>query len=72
MALISLRMLLESPNPRDPQDAEVAKQMLNRPAEFAQQAHEWAVQYAGAPRQQQVKHNYESTAPNAPVTDPSR
>ncbi|KAK2069145.1 hypothetical protein P8C59_003750 [Phyllachora maydis] len=50
-ALISLRMLLESPNPKDPQDAEVAKMMMERPAAFAQKAHEWAVKYAGAPQQ---------------------
>ena len=29
MALLSLRMLLESPNPKDPQDAEVAKMMMD-------------------------------------------
>ena len=48
--LISLRMLLESPNPKDPQDAEVAKLMLANPEVFARTAHEWAVKYAGAPR----------------------
>ncbi|CAI4212877.1 unnamed protein product [Parascedosporium putredinis] len=50
-ALISLRMLLEVPNPKDPQDAEVAKMSLEYPEQFARTAHEWAVQYAGAPRQ---------------------
>jgi ubiquitin-conjugating enzyme (huntingtin interacting protein 2) len=48
--LISLRVLLEKPNPSDPQDAEVAKTMLSDPESFARQAHEWAVVYAGAPR----------------------
>ncbi|KAL2135324.1 hypothetical protein VTI74DRAFT_8977 [Chaetomium olivicolor] len=72
MALISLRMLLESPNPRDPQDAEVARQMLEQPDEFAQKAHEWAVRYAGAPRQEHVKHNYQTMATGAAKNDPSR
>lgn len=49
--LISLRMLLEAPNPKDPQDAEVAKMLLNEPEHFARIAHDWAVKYAGAPRQ---------------------
>jgi ubiquitin-conjugating enzyme (huntingtin interacting protein 2) len=46
-------MLLESPNPKDPQDAEVAKMMMEDPAAFARKAHEWAVKYAGAPRTDQ-------------------
>ncbi|KAM0429628.1 hypothetical protein ACHAPT_006233 [Fusarium lateritium] len=50
-ALLSLRMLLEFPNPKDPQDAEVANMMLKDPERFALMAHEWAVKYAGAPRQ---------------------
>ncbi|KAL6863350.1 Ubiquitin-conjugating enzyme E2 1 [Amphichorda felina] len=49
-ALLSLRMLLEFPNAKDPQDAEVAKMMLDDPEGFAQKAHSWAVKYAGAPR----------------------
>ncbi|GKT46190.1 ubiquitin-conjugating enzyme E2 15 [Colletotrichum spaethianum] len=48
-ALLSLRMLLEFPNPKDPQDAEVAKMMIENPEGFAKKAHEWAVKYAGAP-----------------------
>lgn len=48
-ALLSLRMLLEFPNPKDPQDAEVAKMMLENPEAFAKKAHEWAVLHAGAP-----------------------
>lgn len=43
-------MLLEFPNPSDPQDAEVAKMMLERPEDFASKAHEWAIFHAGAPR----------------------
>lgn len=50
MALMSLRMLLESPNPKDPQDAEVARMLLDDPGYFAIVAHDWAVRHAGAPR----------------------
>ncbi|PSR81801.1 ubiquitin conjugating enzyme [Coniella lustricola] len=49
-ALLSLRMLLEAPNPKDPQDAEVAKMMLEDHEYFESVAHDWAVRYAGAPR----------------------
>jgi len=59
-SLISLRMLLENPNPSDPQDAEVAKMMRDDADRFAQIAHDWAVKYAGAPRAAQVVHNYVS------------
>lgn len=41
-------MLLEFPNPKDPQDAEVAKMMLDNPEGFAIKAHDWAVKHAGA------------------------
>ncbi|PHH84594.1 hypothetical protein CDD83_1683 [Cordyceps sp. RAO-2017] len=34
-ALLSLRMLLESPNPKDPQDAEVASMLVENPERFA-------------------------------------
>jgi ubiquitin-conjugating enzyme (huntingtin interacting protein 2) len=59
MALISLRMLLESPNPKDPQDAQVAAMLLGNPEEFAIVAHEWAVKYAGAPKQDQPQGKYQ-------------
>jgi len=49
--LLSVRMLLENPNPRDPQDAEVAKMLMDDPKGYAHLAHEWAVRFAGAPRQ---------------------
>lgn len=49
-ALLSLRMLLEAPNPKDPQDAEVAKMMMEDHDYFESVAHDWAVKYAGAPR----------------------
>ncbi|EMR63640.1 hypothetical protein MGN70_002117 [Eutypa lata] len=48
--LLSLQSLFESPEPKDPQDAEVAKMMMTDPPAFNKKAHEWAVQYAGAPR----------------------
>lgn len=48
-ALISLQSLLSSPEPKDPQDAEVAGMLLTRPEEFAHVAREWAVRYAHAP-----------------------
>jgi ubiquitin-conjugating enzyme (huntingtin interacting protein 2) len=72
MALLSLRMLLESPNPKDPQDAEVAKMMMERPNEFAQKAHDWAVKYAGAPRREMLTHNYQKTPAPVVKNDPSR
>ncbi|KAL2263524.1 hypothetical protein VTK26DRAFT_6425 [Humicola hyalothermophila] len=72
MALISLRMLLESPNPKDPQDAEVAKMMMERPNEFAQKAHDWAVRFAGAPRREVLTHNYQKIAAPVAKNDPSR
>lgn len=43
-------MLLEVPNPQDPQDAEVAKMMIDDPVRFARTAQAWAIEYAGAPR----------------------
>ncbi|KAB8349486.1 hypothetical protein FH972_023512 [Carpinus fangiana] len=48
-ALISLQGLLASPEPKDPQDAEVASMMLKSPQEFEHVASEWTVKYAGAP-----------------------
>jgi len=72
MALISLRMLLESPNPKDPQDAEVAKMMMEQPNEFAAKAHDWAVKYAGAPRRETLTHNYEKSSTPVVKDDPSR
>lgn len=48
-ALLSLQSLLDAPEPSDPQDAEVARQMIASPAAFAAKAREWAREYAGAP-----------------------
>lgn len=49
-ALISLQSLLSSPEPKDPQDAEVASMLISRPEEFKHVAREWAQRYAGAPK----------------------
>ena len=48
--MISLQSLLSSPEPKDPQDAVVAQQMIKNPKEFEREAKRWAVQYAGAPK----------------------
>lgn len=47
---MSLQSLLNTPEPKDPQDAEVASMLLRKPKEFEHVAQEWAVIYAGAPR----------------------
>ncbi|KAH3268594.1 hypothetical protein KXW23_004987 [Aspergillus fumigatus] len=49
-ALLSLQSLLSTPEPKDPQDAEVATMLLRRPKEFERVAREWAAIHAGAPR----------------------
>lgn len=51
-ALLSLQSLLCTPEPKDPQDAEVAQMMIKNPDEFEHVAHSWAVKYAGAPRKE--------------------
>ncbi|RVD90347.1 uncharacterized protein DFL_001319 [Arthrobotrys flagrans] len=48
-ALLSLQSLLATPEPKDPQDAEVAGMLLRNPKQFEEIARQWAVQYAGAP-----------------------
>ncbi|KAI9826647.1 MAG: hypothetical protein M1832_006243 [Thelocarpon impressellum] len=49
-ALLSLQSLLSTPEPKDPQDAEVAGMLVRNPKEFERVAREWAVRYAGAPK----------------------
>ncbi|KLJ05657.1 ubiquitin-conjugating enzyme (huntingtin interacting protein 2) [Blastomyces silverae] len=49
-ALLSLQSLLSTPEPKDPQDAEVANMLMRNPKEFDRVARQWAVQYAGAPK----------------------
>ncbi|EKD12999.1 uncharacterized protein L3040_007082 [Drepanopeziza brunnea f. sp. 'multigermtubi'] len=48
-ALLSLQSLLSTPEPKDPQDAEVARMLMNNPEQFQQVAREWAVKHASAP-----------------------
>ncbi|KAI5806428.1 ubiquitin-conjugating enzyme/RWD-like protein [Peziza echinospora] len=48
-ALLSLQSLLSTPEPNDPQDAEVANMMINNPSEFKRKARDWAIRHAGAP-----------------------
>ena len=47
--LISLQSLLCSPEPRDPQDAEVAKHYMTSKASFEETARYWTEIYAGGP-----------------------
>ncbi|MCJ1306861.1 hypothetical protein MMC25_000505 [Agyrium rufum] len=49
-ALLSLQSLLSTPEPKDPQDAEVASMLIRNPKEFDRIAQEWAVKYAKAPK----------------------
>ncbi|KAF5019096.1 hypothetical protein F66182_8909 [Fusarium sp. NRRL 66182] len=67
--LLSLRMLLEFPNPADPQDAEVAKMMIDDPERYALMAHEWAVQHAGAPRREIDLSKWRKEGTPAPAKD---
>ncbi|APA10452.1 hypothetical protein SS1G_07048 [Sclerotinia sclerotiorum 1980 UF-70] len=48
-ALLSLQSLLSTPEPKDPQDAEVANMYLAHPERFRQKARDWAIHHAGAP-----------------------
>ncbi|ORY70894.1 ubiquitin-conjugating enzyme [Pseudomassariella vexata] len=71
--LLSLQSLFESPEPKDPQDAEVARMMMDDPDAFNKKAHEWAANHAGAPRNpkfQSVKPRTIATAPQ--TVDDSR
>lgn len=61
-ALISLQSLLSTPEPKDPQDAEVASMLIRNPAEFEHKAREWAVKYAGAPRKETAEGSGGATA----------
>jgi ubiquitin-conjugating enzyme (huntingtin interacting protein 2) len=61
-ALISLQSLLSTPEPKDPQDAEVASQLLKSPAEFQHKAYEWAVKFAGAPKKERAEGSGGATA----------
>ncbi|KAG4030374.1 hypothetical protein MFRU_012g01120 [Monilinia fructicola] len=47
--LLSLQSLLCTPEPKDPQDAEVANMLLTQPDKFRAKARDWAIHYANAP-----------------------
>lgn len=61
-ALISLQSLLSTPEPKDPQDAEVASMLIRSPAEFEHKAREWAVKYGGAPKKEIAEGSGGATA----------
>ena len=61
-ALLSLQSLLSTPEPKDPQDAEVASMLMRNPKEFDRVAAEWAVKYAGAPRKERGEASGGSTS----------
>ncbi|KAF2095284.1 ubiquitin-conjugating enzyme E2-24 kDa [Rhizodiscina lignyota] len=61
-ALISLQSLLSTPEPKDPQDAEVAGMLIRNPAEFEHVARDWAVKYAGAPKKESGEGSGGATA----------
>ena len=56
-ALLSLQSLLSTPEPKDPQDAEVASMLMRNPKEFDRVAQEWAVKYAGAPKRERGENS---------------
>ena len=56
-ALLSLQSLLSTPEPKDPQDAEVAGMLMRNPKEFDRVAQEWAVKHAGAPRRERGENS---------------
>src|SRR3954466_10369173 len=62
-ALLSLQSLLSTPEPSDPQDAEVAHMLMNEPEKFNRVAREWAMKYAGAPRTTKWSERTNSQAP---------
>jgi ubiquitin-conjugating enzyme (huntingtin interacting protein 2) len=61
-ALLSLQSLLSTPEPKDPQDAEVASMLMNYPEKFQRKAREWAINHANAP----AKTNWSMNTPSVP------
>jgi ubiquitin-conjugating enzyme (huntingtin interacting protein 2) len=61
-ALISLQSLLSTPEPKDPQDAEVAGMLIRNPSEFEHVARDWAVKHAGAPKKEIAEGSGGATA----------
>lgn len=53
--LISLQSLLCSPEPRDPQDAEVAKHYMTSKSSFEETARYWTYEHAGGPLPENMK-----------------
>jgi ubiquitin-conjugating enzyme (huntingtin interacting protein 2) len=60
-----LQSLLSSPEPKDPQDAEVATMLLKNPDDYNHKAREWAVEYAGAPRRELTSSSKDKTEESA-------
>jgi ubiquitin-conjugating enzyme (huntingtin interacting protein 2) len=73
-ALLSLQSLLSTPEPKDPQDAEVASMLVNHPEQFDRVAREWAVKHAGAPKSLLTAGalSYTHSAPAKPKTQKSK
>ncbi|KAI5286535.1 hypothetical protein KEM54_006696 [Ascosphaera aggregata] len=59
-ALISLQSLLSTPEPRDPQDAEVAKMLLESPERYERVARSWTAKYAGGPAVDEIEEDTSS------------
>jgi ubiquitin-conjugating enzyme (huntingtin interacting protein 2) len=62
-ALLSLQSLLSTPEPKDPQDAEVASMLMKNPEQFQRVAREWAIRHANAPK----STNWENTIAQQPT-----
>lgn len=73
-ALLSLQSLLSTPEPKDPQDAQVASMLMNHPEQFDRVAREWAVEHAGAPKTLLTAGgaSYTHSAASKPKTQKSR
>jgi len=73
-ALLSLQSLLSTPEPKDPQDAEVASMLMNHPEQFDRVAREWAVKHAGAPKTLLTAGgaSYTHSTPSKPKTQKSK
>lgn len=67
--MISLQSLLSSPEPKDPQDAVVAQQLIKQPKEFERHAREWAIKYAGAPKTSTGESSGGNTAASLAAAD---
>ncbi|CZR54739.1 probable ubiquitin--protein ligase [Phialocephala subalpina] len=64
-ALLSLQSLLSTPEPKDPQDAEVASMLMKNPDQFQRVAREWAIKYANAPKSTQWETNIAHSPTNS-------